>query len=64
MQRMMDYIILKSDSSYDLGKKVNDWIKLGYKPCGNMSHSKVNADPGYWGTNTIEEEYCQPMMKE
>lgn len=60
----MKYMIVKAESSYDLEKEVNDWIKLGYKPQGNMSCTKVNTDPGMFGLNTIEEEYCQPMVKE
>jgi hypothetical protein len=34
-----------------LEQEVNEYIKLGYKPVGNM---RVNTDPSFFGTNDIE----------
>lgn len=64
----MKYIVIKERSISELENRVNAYIGYGYKPQGNISSTRVNVDPGggfmNFGTNEIEEEYCQPMVKE
>ena len=60
----MRYQILKASSISGLESEVSDWINLGWKPCGTMTATKVNTDPGFFGENDIESEYCQPMTKD
>jgi Domain of unknown function (DUF1737) len=45
--RSSDYVILNENTHHELQKKVNEYLKKGYKPCGGMFVQKIDARGAY-----------------